>query len=149
MDQNIDDSKSQIWNSFFKILRYYFGHTTFLYSSARSIGHTENFFWQKLAKKITHFTIQFRSKNLIHFMNLNFSLNDTENNMLPQNDQKLFSLYKLSSKHFSVWSPKKTFAKMVQYISWRPRNAFLKYFESKCLYISVCLRKKIFVPEKW
>ena len=42
---------------------------------------------QKLAKKVTHFTIQFRSKNLTHFTKLN-SL-DIENNMLPQHSQKL------------------------------------------------------------
>ena len=50
----------------------------------------------KLAKKITDFTMQFRSKILTHFTNLN-SL-DTENNMLPQN---LFWLYEFSSKHIS------------------------------------------------
>ena len=43
---------------------------------------------QKLAKKITHFTTQFYSKNLTHFANLN-SL-DIENNMLPQHGQKPF-----------------------------------------------------------
>ena len=43
---------------------------------------------QKLAKKIAHFTIQFPSKNLTHFTNLN-SL-DVEKNMLPQHSQKSF-----------------------------------------------------------
>ena len=97
---------------------------------------------QKLAKKITHFTIQFRSKNLIHFTNLN-SL-DIENNMLPQHSQKCFWLYKFSSKHVPVWYQKKHLGCT---ISWRQRTAFLKHFESKCLYISVYLRKKIFVPK--
>ena len=55
---------------------------------------------QKLAKKITHFTIQFRSKNLNHFTNLN--LLDIENNILLQHSQKSFSLYKFSCKHFLV-----------------------------------------------
>ena len=32
-------------------------------------------------------------------------------------------------------------------ISGRPRTAFSKHFESKCLYISVYLRKKFFIPE--
>ena len=36
---------------------------------------------QKLAKKVAHLTIQFRSKNVTHFTNLN-SLN-MENTMLP------------------------------------------------------------------
>ena len=68
--------------------KYYFGHTAFLYLSKRSSGlhHSrkpQN--QQKLAKKITHFTIQFRSKRVTHFRNLN-SL-DIENNMLPQHSQ--------------------------------------------------------------
>ena len=41
---------------------------------------------QKLAKKVTYFTIQFHSKNLTRFTNLN-SLN-IENNMLSQHRQK-------------------------------------------------------------
>ena len=98
---------------------------------------------QKLAKKITHFTIQFRSKNLTHFTNLNSF--EIENNMLPKHSQKTFSVYKFSSKHVSVWCQKKH---LHCTISWRPRTAFLKHFESKCLYISVYLRKKIFVPKK-
>ena len=32
-------------------------------------------------------------------------------------------------------------------ISWSPRTAFLKYFESKCLYIYVYLCKNIFAPK--
>ena len=60
---------------------------------------------QKLAKKITHFTIQFRSKNLTHFTNLNSF--EIENNMLPKHSQKTFSVYKFSSKHVSVWCQKK------------------------------------------
>ena len=77
--------------------KYYFRHTTFLYSFKCSSGHYQSFFnirfssrksqsQQKLAKKITHFTIKFFSKNLTHFTNLN-SL-DAENNMLPQHSQK-------------------------------------------------------------
>ena len=64
---------------------------------------------QKLAKKITHFTIQFRSKTLTSFTNLNS--HDIENNMLPKHSQKTFSLYKFSGKHFSVWCQKKPFAR--------------------------------------
>ena len=98
---------------------------------------------QKLAKKFpAHFTIQFHSKNLTHFKNLN-SL-DIENNMLSQHSQKPFWLYKYSNKHILVWCQKKHFHCT---ISWRPRTALFKHFESKCLYISVYLRKKIFVPE--
>ena len=97
---------------------------------------------QNLAKNIAHFTIQFRSKNPTHFTNL--SLLDTENNMLPQHSQKPFWLWKFSSKHVSVWCQKKY---LHCTISWRPKTAFLKHFEKKCLYISLYLLQKIFVPE--
>ena len=90
----------------------------------------------KLAKKITHFTIQFRSKNLTHITNLNSP--DIENNVLPQHSQRPFSLYKFSSKHVSLYCT----------LSWRPRTAFLKHFEIKCLYIFVYLLKKMSVPKK-
>ena len=57
-----------------------------------------------------------------------------------------FSVYKFSSKHFSVWCKKKH---LHCTISWRPRTTFLKYFESKCLYISVYLSKKSLVSKTW
>ena len=103
------------------LLYYYFVHT-FLYLSKHSSGNHQSFFsiWelltesqqsqsqQKLTKNITHFTIQFRSKNLSHFMNLNFL--DVENNIPLQCIQKPFWLYKFSSKKVSVRFQKKIFA---------------------------------------
>ena len=95
MDQNINDSKSHISNSLFEniissiqlfyvrphvpvdIIRVFFN---FRFSSRNS----QNL--HKLAKKITNFTIQFRSKNLIHFTNLKAL--DIENNILLQCTQK-------------------------------------------------------------
>ena len=97
---------------------------------------------QKLLIKITYFAIQVRSKHLTHFTNVN-SL-DNENNMLPKHCQKSFSLYKCFRKHVSVWCQKKH---LHCTISWHPRTAFLKHFESKCLYISVWHLIKIFVPK--
>ena len=87
--------------------KYFLGHTTFSYSSISSRGHHQSFFdfrfssrksqsQQKLTKKVTHFTIQFRSKHLTHFTELN-SL-DIENNLLPKYSLEPFSLYKFSSK---------------------------------------------------
>ena len=96
---------------------------------------------QKLAKKITHFTIQFRSKNLTQFTSLSL---DIENNTLPQHSQKHFWLYKFSSKHVPVTRQTKHLGCT---ISWHQRTAFLKHFEGKCLYISVYIRTKIFVPK--
>ena len=130
-----------------------FGHKTFLYLSTCSIGHHQLFFFdfrfsrtksqrQQLSIKITYFVIQFRSKHLTHFTNLN--LLATENNMLPKQSQKPFSLYKFSRKYVSGWCQKKH---LHWGISWHPRTGFLKHLESKCLYISVYLIKKIFVPK--
>ena len=58
-------------------LKHYFGHTTFLYLSTPSRIPFFDFRFsrksqsqQELVKKINHFTLQFCSKNLIHFMNL-------------------------------------------------------------------------------
>ena len=60
---------------------------------------------QKLAKKITNFTIQFRLKNLTHFTNL--SSLDIENNMLPQYSQKAFLTLKIfQDKCFCLVSEK-------------------------------------------
>ena len=84
---------------------------------------------QKLSIKMTHFAIQFRSKQLTHFTSQ--SSLDIENNMLLKHSQKPFALYKFSSKHILV-SVRKNFT-----ISWYRRTAFLKHFERKCLCISV------------
>ena len=86
----------------------------FRFSSRKSLSQ------QKLAKKVTHFTIQFCSKDLTHFTN--FGALDIENDMLPKHSQKPFPFYNFSSKKYLHCT-----------ISGRPRNAFLKHFESKCL----------------
>ena len=101
---------------------------------------------QKLAKKISHFTIKFRSKNLTHFTNLN-SL-DVENNMLPQHSQKPFWL-KIFPANMFLFGVRKNicttpFLDVVQFIF--GVTVFFKLFESKCLHISVYLRKRYFVP---
>ena len=152
MDQIINDSKCNIWNYFIKniisgiklfyihphvpadIIKVFF--FDFRFSRRKSQSQ------QKLLIKITYFAIQVRSKHLTHFANLN-SL-DIENNMPPKHCQKPFSLYKFFRKHVCVWCQKKHLRFS---ISWHPRTAFLKHFGSKCLYISVYLIKKIFVPK--
>ena len=133
----------QIWNFFFFTIL--LGMQLFYIHLNVPLDLMRIFSKKKLAKKIIHF-YSFAQKNLIHFMNLN--LNDIENNMLPQHSQKSFSLYKLFSKHVSVWCQKKHLQKWCSTISWRALTTLLKHSESKCLYISVYLRKKIFVPEK-
>ena len=144
----------KISNLYFFFWKYFFGLTLFYNRLHMPVDIIRVFFnsrfcsrkyqsQQKLTKKITHFTIQFLSKNLTHFTNLN-SL-DTENNMHPKCSQKPSAFYKCFSKHVSVWCQKNY---LYCTISWRPRTAFLKHFKSKCLYISVYLLKKIFVPKR-
>ena len=76
---------------------------------------------QKLANKISHFTIKFRSKNLIHFTNLN--LLNIVKNILPQHSQKAYSPYKFSTlQHVSGFQKKHLHSN----ISRSPRTAFSK-----------------------
>ena len=82
-------------------------------------------------------------------MNFNLNLNDTENNMLPQHSQKPFLLYKIFSKHISVGVRKNICRNdAVLFLDAQELQQFLEHIERKCLYISVYLRKKIFVPVK-
>ena len=95
---------------------------------------------QKLAKKITHFTIQFRSKNLTHFTNLN-SL-DIENNMLSQHSQKPFWLYKFSANMFlfgvrkNICTP--PFLDAQELHSWSTLKA------NVCIFLYISLRNLLF-----
>ena len=104
---------------------------------------------KKTSEKFIHFTIQFCSKNLTHFMKFKKSL-DIERNMVSQHSQKLYEFY-FTKIHFTNF-PANIFLFGVRkhlycIIFWPQRTAFFKHFESKCLYISVYLRKKIFVSE--
>ena len=142
-----------IQNLIFAILvfwKYYFGHTAFLYFSRRSNWHHQTFqltssdffpwlqtFLTKTSKKDHTF---YNTVSLNNFTNRN-SL-DIENNILPQHSQKPFC--KFSSRHVSVWCQKKY---LHCTLSWRPIIAFLKLFESNCLYISIYPLMKMFLLE--
>ena len=113
MDQGINDSKSRIWNPFFS--KYFFGFGLFFLFSSRKLQSQ-----QKIAKKATHSTIQFRWNNLTHFKNLK-SL-DIENNMLSQRSQKPFTLKIctasfLDAQELHSWSTLKANVCIFLYIS--------------------------------
>ena len=97
---------------------------------------------QKLAKEITHSTIQFCSKNLTHFTNLN--LLDIENNMLSQHSQKAFWLYKFSADVFLFGVRKNIctapFLDAQELHSWSTLKA------NVCIFLYISLRN-FFVPE--
>ena len=123
--------------------KYYFGNTTFLYSSTRSSDITRVFFnfrfssrkfqsQQKLPKKIIHFTMQFRSINLSHFMNFN-SL-EIENNMLPQRS-KTFLTLQIFQQILSCLVSEKTFA-LHHFLM--PKNYILEAL-CLCLYVYIFL----------
>ena len=92
---------------------------------------------QKLAKKITHFEIQFRSKNLTHFRDLN-SFNIIK--IKSCNTVKHLTLHIFQRTCFWLVSEKHhlhcTFSR-------RPITTLLKHLQSNCLDIPVNLRKKI------
>ena len=141
MDQNINDSKSHVWNSFFKIL--FRAYNFFIF-----VQWTSEFFvnfrfssrnsqsQQKLAKKVTHFIKQFCSKSLTHFTNFNSP--HIENNILPQHSPKPLWLYKFSSQNAFGWCQKKHLRCTIFLCT---INAFLKHFESKCLLLYISVRK--------
>ena len=58
-----------------------------------------------------------------------------------KHSQKPYSLYKCYSKHGSDWCQKKDLHCTIYR---RPRTAFSKHLENKCLYIPVNLRKNIY-----
>ena len=93
---------------------------------------------QKQAKRITHFAMQFRTKNLTYFK----KLNSLDIEYAPPTQLK--TSVKFSSKHVFVWCQKRTF-ELHHFLT--PKAAYFKRFESKCPYISVYLRKKMFVPK--
>ena len=125
MNQNINDSKSHICNSLF--WKYYFGRTTLVHTFQWT--SSELFLFQNLQ--------HFCSKNYTHFTNLkSFKI---ENKMLPKHSQKKFISLQIFQQNVSIWCKKKH---LHCTISWCPRTTFLKYFESKCLYISAYLSKK-------
>ena len=92
---------------------------------------------QKLAKMITHFTIPFRSKNRFAYLFYEHQLTQHYKKYTFSTQSQIPSLYKFSRKHISGWCPKKS---LHCSISRRPRTAFSKHRESKCLYIPVHLR---------
>ena len=100
---------------------------------------------KKLAKKITYFTISFRSKNFTYFKKFNSF--DLEKNMAKQtqHSQIPFSIYKFYGKVWLVSEKNIWIAPIFR----RPRTAFSKHYESKCLCVSVYLRKNIFVRKTW
>ena len=95
LDQNIYDSKSHIWNSFFENI--ISGIQSFFLISDFLV---ESFKANKNLQKWSRFTIQFCSKNLTYFTNIK-SL-DMKNNMLPQHNQKPFWLYRFSASMFTA-----------------------------------------------
>ena len=74
------------YNFFIFLQTFQWTSSEFLFNFRSSIRKSQS--QQKLVKKTTNFTIKFRSKNIIHFTNLN-SL-DIQNNMLSQYSQKHF-----------------------------------------------------------
>ena len=102
-------------------------HCTYFHISAVDIG-------VKTSQRDYSFYNTVSLKNFTHFTNLNSF--EIENNMLRNHSQKAFSVYKIFSKHVSVWCQEKH---LHCTISWRPRTTLLNHFKSKCLYISVYL----------
>ena len=137
------ENKKTMTNDFLLINNCIFKHTFQWTSSelfqisdflAESLKANEN-----QRKKITYFTIHFRSKVSL---NLHFSTHSTLKKYTPATQSKTFLILQIFQQ-ISAWCQKKTFA---LHISRHPRTALSKHFENN-LYIYVFLRRKIFVAE--
>ena len=93
-------------------------------------------------REITHFTVQISSKNFTYF--LNFNSLDSENICSRNTAKNLSDFANFPAKLFLFGARKKH---LHCTISRRPRTAFLKHLERKCLHISVYPCKKMLVPE--
>ena len=109
-----------------------FGFNYFRFSSRK----TQN--QRKLAKTITHFTIQFCSKNLTHLTDLN-SLNIVKI-ILCNTGKNITHLISSPANMFLVCVGKKYLHCI---IFKRPKTRFLKHLEIKWLYIPVNFCEKI------
>ena len=98
---------------------------------------------QKLPKAITHFKYKFTQKTSLIWQtstNLAWKIICSQN----KHSQK-FSLFTNFPSNMCLFGVKKNICTAP--FLWPPRTAFLKLFESKCLYISVYLPDKKFVPK--
>ena len=123
LDQKMNDWKPNNWSLYFN----------FRFSSRKFQSQA------KLAKNITYFTIQFCSKCLTHYINLNplkflkmYSRNTAKNNIH----------FKISSKHVSGWCQK---SHLHCFISRRQRTAFSKHYKANVrIFMYIPVRKVLF-----
>ena len=98
---------------------------------------------KKLAKKITYFTISFRSKNFTYFKKFN-SL-DIEKNIAKQtqHSQIPFSLYKFYGKQVSGWCQKKTFG-LHQFLDAQELHSRSTMKANVCVFLYISVRTFLF-----
>ena len=151
----LSGSKSYIVIVFLKI--WFRAYTNFIYFPHDPMDIIGGFFFfdfrfssrksqsdQRLVKKTTHITIQFRSKNFTQFTNLN-SL-DIENNILMKHSQKLFSLDRFSSKHVSVWCQKKDICTAL-FLDAQELHSWSTLKGNICIFLYISVRKFYLVGE--
>ena len=126
MDQKINHSKPHSWSL----------SINFRFCGRKSQSQ------QKLAKRITHFTIQFCSKKRHSFYKP--QLTQHYKKQTPTTLRKTVLALQSSSKYVSSWCQKKN---LHYSISRHPNTIFQNQLERKCLYIPVNAHKKIFVSE--
>ena len=155
---------SYIQSSFFYHHYYYFGHTTyhqklchlktprkmtirphvpveiirvFLISDFSRNSQSQ----KKLAKKITYFTIQFRSKNFTHFKKLN--LLDIENSQTNATQPKTFLTLKVFQETCFWLVSEKTFA-LYQFLDAKELHSQSTLKANVCVFLHISVRKFLF-----
>ena len=101
LDQNVNDTKCNIWNSFLFFLRILFRAYNFLYSSIRSGGHHQSFFSFRFSSRKSQsqpeifLTLQVFPKNVFLFRVRKFALHHflTLKNSILEARWKQMSIY--------------------------------------------------------
>ena len=136
MDQNINDSKSHLWNSFFENRLF---RECNLFISVHPCQWTSSKFFnfrsssrksQCQKKESFYNTVLLKESPSFYEPQLTWH----ENNMLPQHSQQPFWLYKVSMKYVSVWCQKNSFS-LNHFL--KPKNYIVEANFGMFLYISV------------
>ena len=130
LDQYMNDSKSYIGNSFF-----------WKYLAISGIQHF--YIYQHVSVDIIRvFTL------ILGFLTKILKANKKQYSFTQKVSFILWTSTHLTLKIICHQNTAKSLPDFTNFqISWHSKNAFLKHFESKFLYISVYLRLKIFVPK--
>ena len=145
LDRNINDSKSHIWNYFIENI--ISGIQLFYINPHVPVDSIKFFFffWFQISRRKSQSQQNMFAQNTSLILRISTRLTlKIKCKHDPKRLSKIFLTLQIFQETCFCLVSEKTFA-LHHFL--HPRTAFLKHFESKFLYISVYLIKKIFVPK--